>query len=139
MPSLLTKDMLNKPSSYSIPLLSWIDIEWTDTFLENEYKLLRTKSKQTVNFKKMHLSLPPSKKYTKIEEFKDELKDLKNIFNEIKELKFSREQEINEIKNETKRKLNMLDDEINDILEKLDVGLTTLELRCRFCERAYDF
>ena len=50
MPSLLTKDMLNKPSSYSIPLLSWIDIESTDTFLENEYKLLRTKSKQTVNF-----------------------------------------------------------------------------------------
>ena len=50
-----------------------------------------------------------------------------------------REQEINEIKNETKRKLNMLDDEINDILEKLDVNLTTLELRCIFCEKPYDF
>ena len=53
-----------------------------------------------------------------IEEFKDEIKGLENIFNEIKELKLLREQEINEIKNETKRKLNMLNDEINDILEK---------------------
>ena len=50
-----------------------------------------------------------------------------------------REQENNEIKNETKRKLNMLDDEINDILEKLDVNLTTLELRCIFCEKPHDF
>ena len=50
-----------------------------------------------------------------------------------------REQEINEIKNERKRKLNMLYDEINDILEKLDLGLTTLELRCRFGEKSHDF
>ena len=50
-----------------------------------------------------------------------------------------REQEINKIKNETKRKLNILDDEINDILEKLDVNLTTLELRCIFCEKPYNF
>ena len=28
----------------------------------------------------------------------------------------------------------MLGDEINDILEKLDVDLTTLELRCKFWE-----
>ena len=50
-----------------------------------------------------------------------------------------REQEINEIKNETKRKLNMLDDEINDILEKLDVNLTTLELRYIFYDKSHDF
>ena len=50
-----------------------------------------------------------------------------------------REQEINEIKNETKRKLNMLDDEINDILEKLDENLMTLKLRCIFCGKPYDF
>ena len=50
-----------------------------------------------------------------------------------------REQEINELKNETKRKLNMLDDETNDILEKLDANLTTLELRCIFCEKPHDF
>ena len=25
------------------------------------------------------------------------------------------------------------------MLEKLDVDLTTLELRCRFCEKPYDF
>ena len=61
-----------------------------------------------------------------IEELKDELKSLTNIFNEIKKLELLREQEINEIKKETKRKLNMLDDEVNDILEKLDKDLTTL-------------
>ena len=33
----------------------------------------------------------------------------------------------------------MLDDEINDILEKLDVNLTTLELKCMFCEKPHDF
>ena len=54
---------------------------------------------------------------TMIEEFKDELKDFKNILNKIKKLELLREQEINELKNETKRKLNMLDDEISDILE----------------------
>ena len=35
--------------------------------------------------------------------------------NEINKLGLLREQEINEIKNETKRKLNMLDEEIDDI------------------------
>ena len=45
-----------------------------------------------------------------------------------------REQEINEIKNETRRKLNMLDDEINDILENLDVDLTILVAKCKFFE-----
>ena len=74
-----------------------------------------------------------------IEEFKDELGGLKSILNEIKILEPLREEGINEIKNETKRKLNILDDEINDILEKLDVNLTTLELGHRFCEKPYDF
>ena len=37
------------------------------------------------------------------------------------------------------KKLNMLGDETNDILEKLDVNLTTLELRCIFCKKPYDF
>ena len=37
------------------------------------------------------------------------------------------------------KKLNILDDEMSDILEKLDVNLTTLELRCRFCEKSYNF
>ena len=48
-----------------------------------------------------------------------------------------RGQEINKIKNETKRNLNMLDYEISDILEKLDVNLTTSELRCRFCKKTH--
>ena len=33
----------------------------------------------------------------------------------------------------------MLDDEISDIIEKLDVNTTTLELRCRFYEKPHDF
>ena len=62
-----------------------------------------------------------------IERFKEELKDFKNILDKINELELLREQEINEIKNETKRKLNVLDDEIRDTLEKLDVNLMTVE------------
>ena len=51
-----------------------------------------------------------------------------------------REQEINEIKNETKRKLSMLNDEIRNILEKLYVIVTTTwKLRCRFWEKIHDF
>ena len=90
----------------------------------------------------MSLSLELSKKLkvdklgnTMITELEDELKDLKTILNKIKELELLREQEINEIKNEAKRKLNMLDNDINDILEKLDVNVTTLKVRCRFCEK----
>ena len=56
-----------------------------------------------------------------------------------KNLELLREQEINEIKNETKRKLNMLDDEINNILEKLDVDLTTLILKCKFFNEHYKY
>ena len=46
---------------------------------------------------------------------------------------------MNEIKNETKRKLNMLDDEINHILEKLYVDLTTLILTSNFFEKLYKY
>ena len=70
-----------------------------------------------------------------IEEFQDEVESLKNIFNEIRELELLREQEINEIKNKTKRKLNMLDDEVNDILQKLDVDLTTLITNAIFSKK----
>ena len=54
-----------------------------------------------------------------MKEFKDELKNLKNILNKIKELELSREQELKKAKTETKRVLNMLDDEITNILEKV--------------------
>ena len=47
---------------------------------------------------------------TMIEEFRNQLKDLKNILNEIKKLGLLRQQEINEIKNETERELSMLND-----------------------------
>ena len=115
----------NLPFRTLLSLSSYVDIECNSAeSLTNKYKLFGTKSKRTIN------SLAPSKKYTMIGEFKDELRGFKNIFNEIKKLELLREQEINEIKNETKRKLNMLDDEIKDILGKLDVNLRTLELRC---------
>ena len=55
-----------------------------------------------------------------------------------KKLELLEEQEINEIKNETKRKLNMLDDEINNILGKLYVDLAILRLKCDFFEKPYE-
>ena len=109
-------------------LSSYFDSEYNSAeSLKNKYELFGTKSKRTIN------SLAPSKKYIMTEKFKDELGDLRNILNEInKKLKPLSKQEINEIKHKTKRKLNILDDEINNILEKLDVNLTTLKLRCLF-------
>ena len=74
-----------------------------------------------------------------IKKFRKELKSLKTILNGTEKLEFSRILEINEIKNEIKRKINMLDDEISNILEKLHVNLTTLKLRCKFCKKPYDF
>ena len=54
-----TKVMFNKPSNYLISLLSWIVTESTDTFLENEYRILRAKSKQRANvLKTPKMSLP---------------------------------------------------------------------------------
>ena len=54
-----TKVMFNKPSNYLISLLSWIVTESTDTFLENEYRILRTKLKQRANvLKTPKMSLP---------------------------------------------------------------------------------
>ena len=85
---------------------------------ESEYKFVGTKSKQTVDFSKMSFSLAPSKKYTLIEKFENELKGSQNILHEIKKLELLREQEMKEIKNETKRKLNMLED--------------VRKIRCRF-------
>ena len=70
-----------------------------------------------------------------IKEFKDELKSLKNILNGTKKLELLTKQEINEIKDETKRKLNMLNDEINNILENLYAYLTTLITKYEFFEK----
>ena len=62
-----------------LSLSSYVDIEYNSAeSLTNKYKLFRTKSKRTIN------SLAPSKKYIMIKEFKDELRGLKNILNEIK-------------------------------------------------------
>ena len=43
-----------------------------------------------------------------------------------------REKEINKTKIETKRKLKMLDDKINNILRNLYVDLAILRLNCEF-------
>ena len=67
-----------------------------------------------------------------IKEFIDETKSLKNILNEIKNLELLREQEINEIKYKTKRKLNMLNDKVNNILGKLYIDLVILRVKCEF-------
>ena len=55
-----------------------------------------------------------------------------------KKLELLEEQEINEIKNETKRKLNMLDDEINNRLGKFYVDLATLRIKCEFFQKPYE-
>ena len=38
-----------------------------------------------------------------------------------------------------KTKLNILDYKTNDILEKLDVDLTTLRLKCKFFKKTYEY
>ena len=140
MPNLSTKErktMFNKPLSYLILFASWIDVEWTDTFssnLKNKYELLGTKSKQ---ISKMYFCLGLLRKLREdklrntVKEFRDKLKDTKIILN--KKTRIIERTKKKRKKKETKRKLNMLDDEISDILEKLDVNVTTLKLRCRFC------
>ena len=69
----------NLPSGTLLSLSSYVDFEYSSAeSLTNKYKLIGIKSKRTIN------SLAPSKKYKIIEEFRDELRDLKNILNEIK-------------------------------------------------------
>ena len=34
---------------------------------------------------------------------------------------------------------NIIDNKISNVLEKSDKNLTTLELRCRFCEKRHNF
>ena len=69
----------NLPSGTLLSLSSYFNIEYNSAeSLTNKYKLFETKSKGTIN------SLAPSEKYIMIEEFNDELRDLKNILNELK-------------------------------------------------------
>ena len=114
--------MFNKALSYSISLLSGTDIE---------YGLLGTKPKQQIP--KMSFPLKHSKKYIMVEEFRDEIGGSKNALNETKKLESFWAPEINEIK----RKLNMAHDKINDILKKLGVDLTTLQLKYKFLEKLH--
>ena len=114
--------MFNKTLNYPISLLSGTDIE---------YGLLENKPKQQIP--KMSFPLKHSKKYIMIEEFRDEIRGSKNALNEKKMVESFRAPGINEIK----RKLNMIHDEINDIVKKLGVDLTTLQLRPKFLEKLH--
>ena len=79
---LIFRKKFNLPSRTPLFLSSYVDIECTSAeSLRNKYKLFGTKSKQTANLSTL------SKKYLMIKEFKDELKSLKNILNEIKKTK----------------------------------------------------
>ena len=66
--------------------------------------------------------------YKTFEKYRNNLEPLK----ELKQLALLRGQEINEIKNETKIKSNLLNDEINDTLKYFDLKLRhgTLKNRC---------
>ena len=69
----------NLPPATLLSLSSYVDIEYNFAkSLTDKYKLFGTKSKRTIN------TLAPSKKYTMIKEFKDELRGLKKLLNEIK-------------------------------------------------------
>ena len=100
MPSLSTQERKAKFNKISNLLSGILLFLSTDTFfhLGNGYKLLGTKSKQ---IPKISLSLVLLKKLKEdqvkniIKEFKNELKDLKNIPNKINEPELLREQEIN--------------------------------------------
>ena len=85
MPSLSTKERKAKFNTDDLifrkksNLPSYFNIECNSAeSFTNKYKLFGTKSKRTTN------SLATSKKYIMIEEFKAELRDLKNILNKIK-------------------------------------------------------
>ena len=75
------------------------------------------------NIPKIPFSLVPSKKYIMIKKFKDKLKILKNILNEIKNLRLLREQDINEIKKWNKRKVKYVRQWNKQYIRKV---------RCRF-------
>ena len=66
--------------------------------------------------------------YITIKNFDNNIKPLK----ELKELQLLREQKINEIKKGTKIKLNLLNDEMNDILEDLEFELKRGTLKNRY-------
>lgn len=62
-------------------------------------------------------------------------KNKKNKLNEMEKIEIIREQQINEIKQNAKIKLNALNDEINNISEKLKFQLKHETLKNRFFKR----
>ena len=125
MPSLSTKDRNAKFNTNGLSFRKKFNSKSSGTLLSAES--LTNKS----NIPKIPFSLGPSKKCIMIKQFKDKIKSLTNILNETKNLKLLRQQEINEIKNETKRKLDMLDYDINDIYI-LETIRYLRNVRCQF-------
>ena len=68
-------------------------------------------------------------RYMLIKEFKDDSAILKTILNEMEKLEMIREKEINEIQNETKTKLNELNEEMYCILLNLEFDLCMKSLK----------
>ena len=76
----------NLPFRTLLSLSSYVDIECNSAeSLTNKDKIFGIKSKRAIN------SLAPSKKYIMMEEYKNELRDLKNILNQIRKLEPLRE------------------------------------------------
>ena len=83
----------------------------------------------------MSLSLAPPRKYTMIEEFKDELKDLKNILKKINKTKTIKRT----INKWDKKKVKYTRWWNRQYLREVRCDLTILKLRCRFYEKPHDF
>ena len=132
----LEKSLVNLLEHYSLLSTTLLNHQETN---RNLLELNQNKQLIFQIYQKKTFPLTLSKKYVMIEEFNDEIKGWKNTLNEIKKIELFREQEINEIKNETRGKLNLLDGEINDILKKSDVDLTTLIITCNFFDNPYEY
>ena len=78
-------------------------------------------------------------RYKLIKEFKDDSAILKTILNEMEKLEMIREKEINEIQNETKTKLNELNEEMYRILLNLEFDLCNEKLKRRFFNRPNNY
>ena len=78
-------------------------------------------------------------RYMLIKEFKDDSAILKTILNEMEKLEMIGEKEINEIQNETKTKLNKLNEEIYRILLNLEFDLCNEKLKRRFFNRPNNY
>ena len=103
-----------------------------------EEETLKADNAENESFKNAELN-KAKLRYMLIKEFKDDSAILKTILNEMEKLEMIREKEINEIQNETKTKLNELNEEIYRILLSLDFDLCNEKLKRRFFNRPNNY